>query len=220
MRNLKNKIFSILQGDYPGFLRNLLDYPPYKVINILFSGLLASDERIKWHSVVGFGVLLDKIAKDDFGKARIVMRRCMWMLNDESGGIGWGVPEAMAEAMVNCYGLAKEYHKIFLSYLFEEKDGKDNFLEFLPLRRGGFWGLARLCFRYPTVFKNNSKLFDRLDQSLKTDKDPYIISYSFLALKALKENFLFECEFKSAIKIFWNYKFYKIRNSKELGDLL
>ncbi len=220
MRVLKEKIFSILEKDYPGFLTHLLDNPPYKTVNILFSGFLSFDEKIRWHSIVAFGVLLNEIAKDSLEKARIIMRRCMWMLNDESGGIGWGVPEAMAEAMVNCYSLAQEYYKIFLSYLFEEKNGKDNFLEFLPLRRGGFWGLARLCVRYPAIFKKDLKFLDRLDKTLRIEKDPFIISYTFLALKALREDFFFEFEFKNTIKIFWNYNFYTVRNLKELGDLL
>ena len=75
------------------------------------------------------------------------MRRLMWMLNDESGGIGWGAPEAMAEAMACHPRLAEEYVRILLSYIRE--DG--NFLEYEPLRRGALWGIGRLARVYPEM---------------------------------------------------------------------
>eukprot|EP00362_Geleiidae_sp_MMETSP1317_P000447 CAMPEP_0201284794 /NCGR_PEP_ID=MMETSP1317-20130820/84991_1 /ASSEMBLY_ACC=CAM_ASM_000770 /TAXON_ID=187299 /ORGANISM="Undescribed Undescribed, Strain Undescribed" /LENGTH=71 /DNA_ID=CAMNT_0047606373 /DNA_START=1077 /DNA_END=1289 /DNA_ORIENTATION=- len=65
-------------------------------------------------------------------EARIVMRRMLWSMNDESGGIGWGVPEAMAEVMTCNKGLAEEYIHMLISYMREDgeelfQDG--NFLE-------------------------------------------------------------------------------------------
>jgi len=36
----------------------------------------------------------------------------MWSLNDESGGIGWGAPEAMGAIMARHTGLADEYANI------------------------------------------------------------------------------------------------------------
>ncbi len=71
----------------------------------------------------------------------------MWTLNDESGGIGWGAPEAMAEAMACHPRLAEEYVRILLSYIRE--DG--NFLEYEPLRRGALWGIGRLAHIYPEM---------------------------------------------------------------------
>jgi len=54
--------------------------------------------------------------------ARVIMRRLMWSLNDESGGIGWGAPEAMGEIMARHEQLTKEYSAILGSYIRE--DGK------------------------------------------------------------------------------------------------
>lgn len=58
------------------------------------------------------------------------MCRLMWTLNDESGGIGWGAPETMAEAMACHPHIAEEYVCILLFYIRE--DG--NFLEYEPIR--------------------------------------------------------------------------------------
>jgi hypothetical protein len=72
--------------------------------------------------------------------ARIIMRRLMWTLNDESGGIGWGVPEAMAEIMINHKGLFKEYAHILMSYA----EGGGNYLDHEPLKRGVIKAIERL----------------------------------------------------------------------------
>jgi hypothetical protein len=86
--------------------------------------------------------------------ARVVMRRLMWMLNDESGGIGWGVPEAMAEIMVRHEGLAKEYVHILVSYMSEEA----NFLEHELLQRGVVWGMGRLAQARPQLVKSKNAI--------------------------------------------------------------
>jgi len=65
----------------------------------------------------------------------------MWSLNDESGGIGWGAPEAMGEIIASHEGLAKEYASVLISYV----RGNGNFLEYEPLQRGAVWGIGRVA---------------------------------------------------------------------------
>jgi hypothetical protein len=74
----------------------------------------------------------------------------MWNLNDESGGIGWGMPEAMGEIMARHEGLAREYASILISYARE--DG--NFLELESLQRGVLWGLGRLAQIRPHLLQD------------------------------------------------------------------
>jgi hypothetical protein len=76
----------------------------------------------------------------------------IWNLNDESGGIGWGMPEAMGEVMAHHQGLAEEYVMILESYIRE--DG--NFLEHQPLQRGVLWGLGRLAQEKPELLQNTT----------------------------------------------------------------
>jgi hypothetical protein len=87
------------------------------------------------------GKVVANLADEDMESARVVMRRLMWMLNDESGGIGWGAPEVMGETMASHEGLAKEYVSVLVSYVRE--DG--NFLEYEPLQRGAVWGVGRVA---------------------------------------------------------------------------
>ena len=76
------------------------------------------------------------------------MRRFLWSLNEETGGIGWGAPEALAEIMANSPALADEYLHMLISYLLEdgpEEHQEGNFLELPMLQRGLLWGIGRIA---------------------------------------------------------------------------
>lgn len=131
----------LLVDDLAESMKELVLLPPRQTINPLISFLCHENEDVRWRSVTAIGRVTKELADQDLESARVVMRRLMWSLNEESGGIGWGAPEAMAEIMVSHDGLAQEYASIFLSYF----DPRGNFLEYELLQRGLLWGLARLA---------------------------------------------------------------------------
>jgi hypothetical protein len=96
-----------------------------------------------------------------------VMRRLMWNLNDESGGIGWGSPEAMGEITAGHAGLAAEFACILISYI----DPACNFLEHEILQRGSLWGVGRLAHARPSLAASARPLlaafFDASDPFLR-----------------------------------------------------
>ncbi len=140
-RDLKKEIQHLLASkDFENSNKIILTFPPKTVINILFSFLLSTDPIVKWHTVTVFGMVVRNMAVNDMDSARVIIRRLMWQLNDESGGIGWGCPEAMAECLALHEGLAREFHMVLISYIRE--DG--NFLEYEPLQEGAIWGVGRL----------------------------------------------------------------------------
>jgi hypothetical protein len=142
-RELRNKIFDLLsQRDLKKGLKEICQLPARLAVNPLFSFLFSLDENLKWRTITAFGEVVARLAKSDLESARIIMRRLMWNLNDESGGIGWGSPEAMGEIMARSQGLAEEYSTILVSYI--RPDG--NFLEHEVLQRGVLWGLGRLAY--------------------------------------------------------------------------
>ena len=75
--------------------------------------------------------MLARLAEDDIEHARIIMRRQIWNLTEESGGCPIGAPELMAEAMANHRELADKYADILVSYIIPE----GNYLEHYPIRR-------------------------------------------------------------------------------------
>lgn len=157
----REQILEVLSGsDIEAGLRSLRRMSPGKIINVLFSFLYSQDEITKWRAAAAMGLLVQDLADVDMEKARNVMRRLMWNLNDESGGIGWGSPEAMGEILACHEGLSREYGPILLSYA--NKDA--NYLELPMLQKGLLWGIARLSEeRRHLVIDSKSHFFPYLE---------------------------------------------------------
>lgn len=165
-RKIKQEVLALLaSADLDHISRAVRQYAEKDLVNPLFSALSRPEEMVRWHAVSVFGQVLPRLADQDMESARIVMRRFLWSLNDESGGIGWGVPEAMAEAMLHHDGLAEEYLHMLLSYLrpdgpLEHQDG--NFLELPALQRGLLWGIGRLASRLAPLLVSRGVMADLL----------------------------------------------------------
>jgi len=148
-RKIKKEVLALLAaGDLEKSRRELGKYDEQGLVNPLFSALYRPEEILRWHTVTIFGEVLTRLAEKNMEAARIVMRRYLWSLNDESGGIGWGAPEAMAEGMYHHDRLCDEYLHMLISYMrpdgpLEHQDG--NFLELPALQRGLLWGIGRLA---------------------------------------------------------------------------
>ncbi len=153
-------------------MEEMLNCPAKGLLHGLFAALCNADQKVRWHGITMFGQAVSRMAEHSREDARVVMRRLMWSLNDESGGIGWGAPEAMGEIMACSEPLAREFHPILLSYLHEEESGEDNYLELAPLRRGAVWGVARLAQVRPKLLQRPESHEDLL-RTLEDD-DPSI----------------------------------------------
>lgn len=170
-RELKKKILLLLQKDrWPDITVELKQYDEKELIHHLFTALCSTNEICKWHAVSAFGEVVPLMGRKDPEAARIIMRRFLWNLNDESGGIGWGIPEAMAEVMVHDDMLFDEYCHMLISYIREDgpeiyADG--NFLELPALQRGVLWGMARLI---------STRREDMLAREVDKDLGKYLFS--------------------------------------------
>ena len=166
-RQLKAKIRKLLlQQNLESGFEQIGDMPARKAINPLFSFLCSPNELLKWRAVTAMGQIVDRLADTDMESARVIMRRYMWQLNDESGGIGWGCPEAMGEIMARNENLAAEFWCILISYV--RPDG--NFLEHEVLQRGALWGVGRLAHARPQLLKDS---VDYLHPYMQAE-DPYL----------------------------------------------
>jgi len=147
-RGIKKEITTLLNSDdTDAVLADLAQHPPEILFNALFSGICSASAKTKWNAVAGMGVTVARLANQDMEAARIIMRRFMWSLNDESGGIGWGSPEAMGECLAVHAGLAREYTHILVAFMRE--DGF--YLELPLLQRGLMWAIVRLAKVQPEL---------------------------------------------------------------------
>ncbi len=105
---------------------------------------------LKWRAVLALGRTVAALAGRDREQARVVMRRLLWQMNEDSGNIGWGVCEAMGEICARDPALAAEYGRIALSYL-RDTGKADNYVEHGPLRRGAYWAAGRIAAACPPL---------------------------------------------------------------------
>ena len=128
--------------------------PAKDTANALFSLICREDPHLRWPAITCMGLALSRLADQDLEEARIMMRRFLWSLNDESGGIGWGAPESIAEVMCCHEKLADEYVHMLISYMREDGDElhqDGNYIEHPLLQRGLLWGVARLSECRPAL---------------------------------------------------------------------
>jgi HEAT repeat protein len=140
---------------------------------ILIALTFDQDVLIRWRAIDAFGRLAAKQAESDLGKVRELVRRLLWSMNDESGGLGWCSPELIGEVLVNVPALMDEFAKLLPSYLCEE-----------PFERGTHIAIYRVSLVSPARFRDS---IPELGRSLN-DPDPVIRGYSALALGAIGGN--------------------------------
>jgi hypothetical protein len=151
-----------------------------RAVNPLLALLARPELRLR--AAYGLGRAVSLLAEQDREAARVVLRRLMWSLNEESGNLGWGVPEAMGCILAESPALAAEYSRIFLSYGYETGND-DNFLEHPPLRLGVFLGIGILAKANPEAA---GPALPRLVQAL-ADENRSLRGMAAFALRQLAE---------------------------------
>lgn len=179
-RNTKKVLKKLLgreqfeEKDWLNFLVN-----PQTIISPLFSFLCSTNLSERWHAISALGIAVARLSQTDMEAARVVIRRFMWQLNDESGGIGWGCPEAMGEALRNSKPLAREYSHILLSFV----DPKGNMLDNENLVEAALWGLARVAEKHPDTLQRATEVMPAYINQTKTE----VCCYSSLTVLFLEQ---------------------------------
>jgi HEAT repeat protein len=208
-RGLKQIVKNLLSADaVDASLHELCLLPARQVINPLFSFLVHGDETLRWRAITAMGAVVENLAREDMEGARVIMRRLMWSLNDESGGIGWGAPEAMAEVMARHEGLAREYSHILISYM----DCDGNFLEHEGLQRGVLWGLVRLArVRPQMVATAGGHLHKYLESGDATTRGLAALASGLLGVKEARSMIQLLVKDDSLLRLYTDYEFSDVR---------
>ena len=110
-----------------------------RVLGALTALTFDADPLIGWRAVEALGVAAAKIGEYDLAAVREHMRRLQWLLSEESGGICWRAPEAMAEIVHACPTWFVEWVPIIVHLLLETAE------EDLPhFRVGILWAIGRI----------------------------------------------------------------------------
>jgi hypothetical protein len=105
----------------------------HKLTNILITLSYDKTRSISWRAIEAMGILARETARTDSERVRNIVGRLLWMIRDESGGIGWSCPEMLGEIVRNNRALCADIAPIIVSF-HEEK----------MLLSGVLWAIGRM----------------------------------------------------------------------------
>jgi hypothetical protein len=110
-----------------------------RVLALLVALTYDADDDIAWRALEALGPAAARIAADDPEHVLEQLRRLHWLLSEESGGICWHGPEAMAEIIRHRPNMFSAYVPIVAHLLVEmAEEDLDHF------RAGILWAIGRM----------------------------------------------------------------------------
>lgn len=144
------------------------DITPLSLANALFA-CLTEGGTTAGRAAFAMGGVMARVYEQSPEDARNIVRRFMWHMNEESGNIGWGIPEAFGETLAQCPPLADTFHRVLLHYIHDTPDDRSTgFCDHAPLRLSCYHAIARLLDARPD-FVNESLPLLRLAAMNETD---------------------------------------------------
>ncbi len=140
-------------------------------LRVLTSLPYDDDALVRWRAIEAAGWVAASFGAASTDKVRDAIRRLLWLMNDESGGLGWHAPELIGEMLCNIPALIPEYASMLPSFLREE-----------PFEIGTHWAIARIAQVAPSAVAASAQLVTR---SL-ADPEPSIRAFSARFLAAVK----------------------------------
>lgn len=134
------------------------------------------DSTIRWRAIEALGLAASQIAEKAPEYVRVHLRRLFWLLNDESGGIGWRAPEAIGEILYQEPDLFADFIPILVNLLDMEPEDARHF------RAGWLWAVSRLAAVRPKDVQGARPwVLESLD-----DPDPQVRGMALHCLGALE----------------------------------
>jgi len=94
---------------------------------------------MKWKAVRSLGIVVSERDVVSGERVRELLRRWFWALNDESGAVPFGVPEAIGEVLAVRTEFQPEFLPMLCSLAYQPE-----LLQTGPIERGVFWALGRV----------------------------------------------------------------------------
>lgn len=109
------------------------------VIRYLNGRLYSADEHEKWRAVRALGMVVGEPDLLSDAKVEDLLQRFLWALNDESGAVPFGVPEAIGEVLAVRPRFRGQVLPVLCGMLTE-----DDTYQTGPIERGIYWAVGRI----------------------------------------------------------------------------
>jgi len=147
-------------------LRRLARERVSTVLRCLVARLYSRDDGAKWRAVRALGEVAAEPSALSGQRAAELMRRFVWALNDESGNVPYGVPEAMGEILAVRPELQPAFLPILCSLLTQNQMSQTG-----PIERGAVWAVGRIG---PAAARRSPEIVDALRRAAETHPDAAI----------------------------------------------
>ncbi len=138
MFNAANVRQLILAGRWED-LRQTAVRNPRGVLRSVIRRLYTEVENEKWLAVQALGRLVEDRTLYPEPVVRDLARRFVWSLNDESGTVPYGIPEALGELLALRPELQADFLPILCALLIEEEMAQEG-----PILEGAIWAVGRV----------------------------------------------------------------------------
>jgi methylated-DNA-[protein]-cysteine S-methyltransferase len=149
-----------------------------RILGSLISMTFDPDPLIGWRAVEAMGAAACRIAENDPDYVRQHLRRLYWLLSEESGGICWRAPEAMAEIVRHKPKMFADYIPIVVSLI--QQMAKEDLIHF---RAGILWAIGRLG---PLAGDHAHTVLTEITSALD-DSDPQVRGMAVWCLGQLRQ---------------------------------
>lgn len=109
------------------------------VIRYLNGRLYSADDHEKWRAVRALGMVVGEPGLLSDAKVEDLLQRFLWALNDESGAVPFGVPEAVGEVLAVRPRFRAQVLPVLCGMLTE-----DDTYQTGPIERGIYWAIGRI----------------------------------------------------------------------------
>ncbi len=116
-----------------------------RVLSHLVGLTYEGDLLIAWRAIEAFGLAAAAAADRDPEFVRGHLRRLLWLLSDESGGICWHAPELIGEVLHHRPTMFAPFAPPMVAVLDLEAEDAPRF------RAGALWGIGRVAERAPDL---------------------------------------------------------------------
>lgn len=147
------------------------------VIRRLISLAYDKDDVISWRAIEAIGFVAGELSRERIDVVRDTIRRLLWSMGEESGGIGWSAAEMLGEIIRNNPDEFADIIPIVWSFREEEM-----------FRAGVVWAMGRIASVRPDLVKFILKDI----QDMIIDKNPAVRGYAAWTIGILREKSFIE----------------------------
>ncbi len=173
LRKIKKEVRSLIEKGDIETLRKMAPENP-RVVSAIIALTYDKDSLLTWKAIEAMGEVVKEITERSVEEGGNVIRRLLWSITEESGGIGWSALEMLAEVIRN----APEQYAQIVPLIIEYYDEA-------IFRPSVLYALCRIGSAHPELIYDHEKVKEILTEAL-SDPDPTVRGYALFAYRCLK----------------------------------